>query len=211
MARSRTLCMLCYLCSLQHTTLTVVVSLFSKLSLTSTKWSQWTSAANKKSTLKQKTGGKPIIYRPIWCITFYIISTEKKDGFFSQNHCLHLLCVSKWKLIFIFSEPCFIVIWDSLSYYLIIKKVRSDGWYSSGSHNCSFTTAHSEELFRLNVEETAYSSIVSYWGNKPSRQHSPLFSPSAGSLKSICLSEYIGLSLSCSYRLWHYITHAEVF
>lgn len=55
-------------------------------------------------------------------------------------------------------------------------------------------------LFRLNA---AYSSVVSYWGNKASRQHSPLFHLQPTPLEGICLSEYIGLSLSHTYQLWH--------
>lgn len=76
----------------------------------------------------------------------------------------------------------------------VLVNVSVDLW-----HNCTQFT-----LFRLNVAEAVYSSIVSYWGHKLSRQHSLSFSPSRRPHKSNCFAQYIGLYLPYNYQLWHH-------
>ena len=64
-----------------------------------------------------------------------------------------------------------------------LVRVSVDLW-----HDCAQFT-----LFDLIVAEAVYSSIVSYWGHKLSRQLSPLFSPSTRAHNSNCFAQYIGL------------------
>lgn len=79
---------------------------------------------------------------------------------------------SYWTAIFPYCFTC--IVWGTL---LNCQKQRPCRWCPPLVptrtvlwHDCT-----QFELFRLNAAETVYSSIVSYWGNKPSRQHSLLF------------------------------------
>ena len=54
-------------------------------------------------------------------------------------------------------------------------------------HNCEQFT-----LFGLIVAEEVYSSIVSYWGHKLSRQLSPLFHLQPGPIRAIALPNVLG-------------------
>lgn len=61
------------------------------------------------------------------------------------------------------------------SLFNLKKRDRLSSRDPSGFPQVQFYDRTQFELFRLNVEEPAYSSIASYWGNKPSRQSSSLF------------------------------------
>lgn len=103
----------------------------------------------------------------------------------SHNHCLHRLCMCvkvKAELHFranlsYLSLLHLVVVWawPHECQCLISKKVSLTQPISLWFPQLQLYDRTQFDLFRLNVEEAAYSSIVSYWGNKASRQHSPLF------------------------------------
>lgn len=81
----------CFVFSLQHVT-SRFVSLYSKMTLTSTKWSQWTLAANNKLQHKaEKSQGSISLYVMYW----FLQNTHPTRciSILSHNHCLHRLCI----------------------------------------------------------------------------------------------------------------------
>ncbi len=104
----------------------------------------------------------------------------KMDSILPHNRCWLCEYVSRWKRIFIFHWTYTVchrpvaLLYLRAAHVANISQVPKLQLFSL-SFFFFFYSCTQFELFRLNAEETAYSSIVSYWGNKASRQHSPLF------------------------------------